>query len=98
MTTTTRKRTTRTAARKTTTRRPSAKRTLGATTRRAPRVKSMTVAEGKRWKISEYPKFAKPGSVTGMRKKYHAKMALLVRCGDYIYNVTTAPEIYEAAK
>ena len=58
----------------------------------------MTVAEGNRWKIGQYPSFSKTGSVTGMRKKYYGKMALLVRCGDYIYNVTTAPEIYEAAK
>jgi hypothetical protein len=65
---------------------------------RAPRVKTMTTAEGKRWNISDYPNFSKTGSVTGMRKKYYGKRALLVRCGDYIYNVTSAPEIYNAAK
>ncbi|MBR6249765.1 MAG: hypothetical protein IKR17_01045 [Bacteroidales bacterium] len=65
---------------------------------RAPRVKTMTIAEGKRWHISEYPNFGKTGNVTGMRKLYYGKMALLVKCGDYIYNVTTAPEIYDAAK
>ena len=97
MRTTTKKRTTRTTTKKTT-RHPAAKRTLGTTAGRAPRVKTMSVADGKRFGISQYPNFSKTGSVTGMRKKYYGKMALLVRCGDYIYNVTTAPEIYEAAK
>lgn len=67
-------------------------------TKRPPKVKTMTVAKGKRYRISEYPNFHKSGSITGMRKLYYGKMALLVRCGDYIYNVTTAPGIYEAAE
>jgi hypothetical protein len=65
---------------------------------RAPKVKTMSVAEGKRWHISDYPNFHSTGSVTGMRKQYYGKMALLVKCGDFIYNVTTAPEIYNAAR
>ena len=32
-----------------------------------------------------------------MRKLYYGKNALLVRCGDYIYNVTTNPDIYYSA-
>lgn len=66
-------------------------------TGRAPRVRTMTVAKGKRMGISDYPNFHKSGSITGMRKMYYGKNALLVRCGDYIYNVTTNPEIYYSA-
>ena len=85
----------RTATKKTT-RRPAAKRTLGATANRPPRVKTMTVAEGKRWGISKYPNFSVTGSIIGMRKRY-GRYALLVRCGSYIYNVQGNPEIYDAA-
>ena len=44
--------------------------------------------------LSEYPNFHKSGSVYGMKKLYYGKGALLVRDGDYIYNVTADPEIY----
>lgn len=42
------------------------------------------------WK---YPNFHKSGSITEMRKIY-GKSALLVRCGEYIYNVHTNSKIY----
>jgi len=29
-----------------------------------------------------------------MKKTYYGRDALLVRCGGYIYNVSSAPEIY----
>jgi hypothetical protein len=45
-----------------------------------------------------FPNFHKSGSVKGMKKLYYGKDALLVRCGDYIYNVTSAPKIYGIAK
>lgn len=44
--------------------------------------------------LSEYPNFHKSGSITGMKKLYYGKDALLVRKGDYIYNVTSNPDIY----
>ena len=72
------------------------KKYLNGSTNRPPRVKTMTVAEGKRWGISEYPNFSATGSIIGMRKRY-GRYALLVRCGSYIYNVQGNPEIYEAA-
>lgn len=62
------------------------------------RVKSMTVAEGKRVNISRFPNFDRRGSIRGMKKLYYGENALLVRCGSYIYNVSTEPEIYNQAR
>ena len=59
------------------------------------RTKQMSVSEGKRYKLSQYPNFHKSGSITGMKKLYYGKNALLVRCGSYIYNVPIG--IYNAA-
>lgn len=44
--------------------------------------------------ISSFPNFHKSGSISGMKKTYYGRDALLVRCGGYIYNVSSAPEIY----
>lgn len=44
--------------------------------------------------LSEYPNFHKSGSISGMKKMYYGKYALLVKCGDYIYNVSSNPHIY----
>lgn len=44
--------------------------------------------------IDEYPNFNKTGNVYGMKKLHYGKGALLVRYGNYIYNVTCSPEIY----
>lgn len=45
-------------------------------------------------KLSDFPNFHKSGSISGMKKLYYGKACLLVRFGDYIYNVTSEPEIY----
>ena len=45
-------------------------------------------------KLSEFPNFHKSGSIIGMKKLYYGKNALLVANGDYIYNVTSEPDIY----
>lgn len=58
------------------------------------RVKYLPVAEGKRVHIDAFPNFSATGSVTGMKEKYYGKDALLVRCGSWIYNVTSRPDIY----
>ncbi|MCS2593492.1 hypothetical protein NXX56_23660 [Bacteroides thetaiotaomicron] len=34
------------------------------------------------------------GSITGMKKLYYGKNALLVHCGSWIYNVSSEPEVY----
>lgn len=61
------------------------------------RVKKMTIEEGKRVGISRFPNFHKTGSVRGMKKLYYGADCLLVRCGDYIYNVSPEPQIYNQA-
>jgi hypothetical protein len=44
--------------------------------------------------LSEFPNFHKSGSIRGMKKQYYGMGALLVKDGDYIYNVTSEPNIY----
>lgn len=44
--------------------------------------------------LSQYPNFHKSGSIKGMKKLYYGKNALLVRHGNYIYNVNSNPDIY----
>ena len=56
----------------------------------------MTVAEGNRVNIDQYPNFHRTGSIIGMKRLYYGKDALLVRCGNWIYKVPL--EIYLQAK
>lgn len=58
----------------------------------------MTVSEGRRVNISRFPNFHCSGSIIGMKQKFYGRNALLVRCGSYIYNVTSEPTVYEQAK
>lgn len=44
--------------------------------------------------VEDFPSFDSSGSIIGMKKHYYGKDALLVRCGKYIYNVTSKPNIY----
>lgn len=44
--------------------------------------------------VNDLPNFHRSGSITGMKKLYYGEGALLVRCGSYIYNVTSKPDIY----
>lgn len=62
------------------------------------RIKRISIEEGRRLQIGRFPNFSSTGNATGMKNKYYGKEALLVRCGSYIYNVTSEPEIYEKAK
>lgn len=59
------------------------------------KVKYMTVYEGQRYNLSQYPNFHKSGSVRGMKKLFYGKDALIVRSGSYYYNVPE--EVYNAA-
>ena len=52
------------------------------------RVKYLKVADGRRVGIDNYPNFHCSGSIAGMKKLFYGKDSLLVRCGQYIYNVT----------
>jgi hypothetical protein len=62
------------------------------------RVKYLKVKAGEKLHINSLPSFSATGSIRGMKKTVDGKDALLVRCGSYVYNVTSKPEIYEAAK
>ena len=57
------------------------------------RVKTVYVKDKQRLKLSDFPNFSVIGSITGIKKIY-GKDALLVRCGGWIYNVTSRPDIY----
>lgn len=58
----------------------------------------MTKEEGQHYNISRFPNFHKSGSIAGMKRLYYGQSALLVRCGNYIYNVTSEPGIYYSAR
>lgn len=51
------------------------------------RMKTLYTKDAERTGISRFPNFHKTGSITGMKELYYGKNALLVRCGNYIYNV-----------
>ena len=58
------------------------------------RVKTVYL-EDKDWlSLSGFPNFHITGSIRGMKRMFYGKDALLVRCGQYIYNVTSEPRIY----
>ena len=58
------------------------------------RTKTLYRRDGERIGISCFPNFHKSGSIAGMNRLYYGKNALLVRCGSWIYNVSSEPEIY----
>jgi len=62
------------------------------------RVKYMKKAEEAKYNLSQYPNFSVTGSIYGMKKLYYGMDALLVRCGQWIYNVSRCPEIYNIAR
>ena len=62
------------------------------------RVKYLPVALGDAHNIENLPNFSSSGSARGMRERYPAyKTALLVKCGSFIYNVTSQPKLYDLA-
>lgn len=61
------------------------------------RVKKMTIEQGRRSGLNRFPNFHKTGSVRGMKRLYYGNKCLLVRCGDYIYNVSSEPQVYHQA-
>ena len=56
----------------------------------------LSIAKGWAINIRQYPSFSASGSIKGMKKMYYGKDALLVRCGNWIYNVPES--IYNYAK
>ena len=61
------------------------------------RTRRLNKEQGKQCNISRFPNFHKSGSIRGMKRIYYGMDALLVRCGDYIYNVSSEPNIYYQA-
>lgn len=61
-------------------------------------IRRLRLEEGERIGIMRFPNFHRSGSVSGMKKLYYGKEALLVRCGNFIYNVSSEPQIYYQAK
>lgn len=59
------------------------------------RVRTLIKDFAEKVNIESFPNFHKSGSITGMKKLYYGKNALLVRYGNYIYNVSSQSEIYE---
>ena len=59
-------------------------------------VRILRKSEYEKFNLSQFPNFHRSGSITGMRRIYGID-AKLVRCGNYIYNVTSEPQIYDAA-
>ena len=46
-------------------------------------------------RLEDCPSFHRTGSIKGMKKHFYGESALLVICGNYIYNVTRiCPEVY----
>lgn len=58
------------------------------------RTKTVYVRNKARLHLSAYPNFSVTGSIRGMKENVYGKDALLVRCGSWIYNVTSKPSIY----
>ena len=63
---------------------------------RIMRVRRMTIEQGRRVGIDRFPNFHRTGSVRGMKRLYYGE-DFLVRCGSYIYNVSSEPRIYYQA-
>jgi len=58
------------------------------------KTKTLYIRDAERVGISRFPNFHRTGSITGMKRLYYGKNALLIRCGSWIYNVSSEPEIY----
>jgi hypothetical protein len=61
-------------------------------------VRTLPVIDREKYGLSQFPNFHRSGSILGMKNLYYGLDAKLVRCGDYIYNVSSKPEIYDAAR
>ena len=57
----------------------------------------MRIVLGVKLGIQQCPNFHHTGSVEGMKKLFYGKDAKLVRCGKFIYNVNSRPDIWELA-
>jgi len=58
------------------------------------RVKRLSTKSSYQLHEMDFGNFHYTGSVKGMKAKYYGLNALLVRQGQYIYNVSSQPDIY----
>lgn len=58
------------------------------------KLKYLSKLDGEKCNIDNFPNFHYTGSISGMKKQYYGESALLVKCGSYIFNVTSEPHIY----
>lgn len=61
------------------------------------KTKTIPAKDYDKYNLSEFPNFSITGSIKGMKRLYYGENALLVKCGKYIYNVSSNPDIYEQA-
>lgn len=45
--------------------------------------------------VADCPNFHRSGSIRGMRKQFYGANATLVRCGQWIYNISGSPMFNE---
>ena len=60
-----------------------------------PRTKYMNKELKEQYNLSQYPNAGPNANITGMKKMFYGKDALLVKSGQYIYHVPK--EVYDAA-
>lgn len=58
------------------------------------RTKTLYKSDASMVGIGNFPNFHVSGSIAGMKKLFYGQEALLVRCGNWIYNVSSEPHIY----
>jgi len=62
------------------------------------KTKYLKVSDPQTLGLSEFPNFSANGSIKGMKDLYYGKDALLVKSGNYIYNVSSQPSFYHSIK
>lgn len=60
-------------------------------------VKTIHVKDAWKYGLGRFPNFHVSGSVAGMKKLFYGMDAKLVKCGSYIYNVSSKQSIYDEA-
>ena len=60
------------------------------------RTKTMTIEQGEKYNLSQYPNAGPRCNITGMKNLYYGIDALCITCGAYVYHVPR--KIYDLAK
>lgn len=59
------------------------------------RVKTLPASAYEKYDLGRFPNFSANGNVMGMKNLYYGLDSKLVKCGGYIYNVTSEPSIWD---